>query len=106
MVFMKTGFQFLACALVASVSAAWSQTATNTATSDLGQDERTSSSTSVVQKVYTAPGLETGNGPSFVTGETRGTGTQYGSSQQTNEPSSKATGTGAFNTDTKNSVEH
>jgi hypothetical protein len=102
---MKMACQFFACALVASMSAAWSQTATNDATSDLGRDERTSSSTSVVQKVYTAPGLETGNGPSFVTGETQGTGTQHGSSQQTSEPSSKATGTGAFNTGQNNSRE-
>lgn len=37
----------------------------------------------------------------FVTGETQGTGTKYGSIQQTSETSSRATGTGAFNADEK-----
>jgi hypothetical protein len=100
---MKRTFRFFGLAVASCTLTAWAQTATSTPAGDLGTDQRTSPSTSVVQKVYTAPGLDTGNGPSFVTGETQGTGTKYGSSQQTNEPSSRATGTGVFNTDEKQS---
>jgi len=98
---MRTILRLLVFAVATCSLTARGQTATSTPAGDLGTDQRTSPSTSVVQKVYTSPGLETGNGPSFVAGETQGTGTKYGSSQQTSEPSSRATGTGAFDTDEK-----
>jgi hypothetical protein len=100
---MKAAFRLLGFVTTAGALTTWGQTAATPSTSDLGTDQRTSPSTSVVQKVYTSPELETGNGPSFVTGETQGTGTKYGSSQQTSEPSSRATGTGAFHADEKQS---